>query len=1095
MMDNNYNLLSQINSEADETLAETIWGKPANDIITGINNNSIVPANRSIWELVQNARDVSYEGCKAEIRFIRKENEFVFEHNGQPFDRKSIQSLIIQTSSKVRNDIVKVGQYGTGFLTTHKFGLRFKLEGALKVVSNQNLYYNFGKDEEEYIIDRSFTDRGKLSSAIQKQVDIEQAWGKDLSKLSSTPAKKTVFTYIHDHEIEKQNVKDAFEKSPVLTPFVLALNQYVGSIVFEDEVDHTCMSYSIGERTTTWESDSMVLEKVSIIHKELSKQINLYLLKSKIEIDDATKESKVTVIMPWSSTSDNSIDYNQLTEDIPQLYLYLPLLGTENWGWNYIIHAPGFTCDKDTRDSLLFVGNGQNNDYQAEQNRNLIALAGRMIKEYFALCLSNIDDRKYLGRVHFMPAPQERLKNYYSLLQKEWVSFFEQQPLVAHGDGYIKVCDIKVLDTEMYGACGDDSLLLDAVYTLLCKEEHHIVLPEKQDLIHWSRYINEWYEGEKNTHTISLIDICDKIKCTELCANDISWLHSICLYLKEHPHHDVALKSIVPNQNLKLIDVDLVRPVNFNPTFCEVMRTLVPTEVERFVHDSFTDIMSEADEYDREKVKTALTAFVTGLNNNNSALKNAIISSSVFDKIEYEKQYLNETTVHAILDLYKMLLPLDGTGFTSRMFRLLEDFYHYYPDTTDRIEKESFDIRNCYIPLINDSLFHFTLMEDKNSLEDWIFNMVRELNEYSEANSFLRNYTVYPNQKGVYKYSCQLKKQQMMPERLKEIYHTICEKDVREQLVAVNYQDNFVETATLNGQELAEEIQKPFTESDVRSIERSPHQQLYVEIIEKFSLPVEGLQWRTLFPAIYECKANLMLSVINSPQKRESIFQIMKVQDSCKLNAIAELAKRDDLERVIQLGKDARDREIRDKNDFEFKKKLGLYVETYLLKQLDIIIGDNKLNVSVIDDQGGQDLKVLVNDKVIYYIEVKSRWETDRSVLMSTLQHKTSYREKEHYALCAVDMSHFDQSLVEQHKYPELDIIKDNISVLMNIGVLNDRMRDAVEEHDENEVHIAGGYQVLVSQNVIQKHAIPFDSFIVKLKEFVKDKMKGREIE
>ena len=93
------------------------------------------------------------------------------------------------------------------------------------------------------------------------------------------------------------------------------------------------------------------------------------------------------------------------------------------------------------------------------------------------------------------------------------------------------------------------------------------------------------------------------------------------------------------------------------------------------------------------------------------------------------------------------------------------------------------------------------------------------------------------------------------------------------------------------------------------------------------------------------------------------------------------------------------------------------------------------------------------------------------------------------------DMSHFDQSLVEQHKYPELDIIKDNISVLMNIGVLNDRMRDAVEEHDENEVHIAGGYQVLVSQNVIQKHAIPFDSFIVKLKEFVKDKMKGREIE
>lgn len=180
-MEQNDILLSQINDEAKKTLAETIWGKPANDIITGISNNSTVPANRSIWELVQNARDVSYEGGKAQIRFIRKENEFVFEHNGQPFDRKSIQSLILQTSSKVRNDIVKVGQYGTGFLTTHKFGLRFKLEGALKVVQDKNLYYNFGKDDEEFIIDRSFTEKKDLSLAIQRQIDKEQAWGNDLS--------------------------------------------------------------------------------------------------------------------------------------------------------------------------------------------------------------------------------------------------------------------------------------------------------------------------------------------------------------------------------------------------------------------------------------------------------------------------------------------------------------------------------------------------------------------------------------------------------------------------------------------------------------------------------------------------------------------------------------------------------------------------------------------------------------------------------------------------------------------------------------------------------------------------------------------------
>ena len=64
-MEQSDELLFQIDNEAIKTLADTMWGKPANDIITGISNNSTVPANRSIWELVQNARDVSYEGRKA----------------------------------------------------------------------------------------------------------------------------------------------------------------------------------------------------------------------------------------------------------------------------------------------------------------------------------------------------------------------------------------------------------------------------------------------------------------------------------------------------------------------------------------------------------------------------------------------------------------------------------------------------------------------------------------------------------------------------------------------------------------------------------------------------------------------------------------------------------------------------------------------------------------------------------------------------------------------------------------------------------------------------------------------------------------------
>ena len=47
-------------------------------------------------------------------------------------------------------------------------------------------------------------------------------------------------------------------------------------------------------------------------------------------------------------------------------------------------------------------------------------------------------------------------------------------------------------------------------------------------------------------------------------------------------------------------------------------------------------------------------------------------------------------------------------------------------------------------------------------------------------------------------------------------------------------------------------------------------------------------------------------------------------------------------------------------------------------------------------------------------------------------------------------------------------------------------MRDAVEDHNDAVVHIAGGYQVLVSQAVINANGISFDKFVEMLEDIVK---------
>lgn len=71
----------QIKKEADDTLYDTLWGGYANSIITGLQKNPSIQPDRPIWELVQNARDVSLEGGMAKIVFVRKKDSFVFNLN------------------------------------------------------------------------------------------------------------------------------------------------------------------------------------------------------------------------------------------------------------------------------------------------------------------------------------------------------------------------------------------------------------------------------------------------------------------------------------------------------------------------------------------------------------------------------------------------------------------------------------------------------------------------------------------------------------------------------------------------------------------------------------------------------------------------------------------------------------------------------------------------------------------------------------------------------------------------------------------------------------------------------------------------------
>lgn len=65
-------------------------------ISTGIDNLASNSGDRAIWELVQNAKDLSEE-CYICMQLTK--DRFVFKHKGIPFNYETLTSLIKQVSS------------------------------------------------------------------------------------------------------------------------------------------------------------------------------------------------------------------------------------------------------------------------------------------------------------------------------------------------------------------------------------------------------------------------------------------------------------------------------------------------------------------------------------------------------------------------------------------------------------------------------------------------------------------------------------------------------------------------------------------------------------------------------------------------------------------------------------------------------------------------------------------------------------------------------------------------------------------------------------------------------------------------------------
>ncbi|MGH2644392.1 MAG: sacsin N-terminal ATP-binding-like domain-containing protein [Chitinophagaceae bacterium] len=158
----------QLERDAIRDAATADMKQHADKLIHGFEGDDHTHSRRAIWELVQNARDLS-DDCEIEIAYT--ESDISFTHNGKPFTSNTLLSLIKQVSSKSddkftkttdESEVPEVGQYGTGFITTHAFGKRFVLNGSLHVAGNTYITL------KGFEVDRNAKSSPELASKLEK---------------------------------------------------------------------------------------------------------------------------------------------------------------------------------------------------------------------------------------------------------------------------------------------------------------------------------------------------------------------------------------------------------------------------------------------------------------------------------------------------------------------------------------------------------------------------------------------------------------------------------------------------------------------------------------------------------------------------------------------------------------------------------------------------------------------------------------------------------------------------------------------------------------------------------------------------------------
>ena len=314
-----------------------------------IEDNRAVLGPRWIWELFQNARDAAHpQGVS--ICLHLSDSELRFEHDGKPFASGEIAHLVYHGSTKIE-DPTNMGQFGSGFLSTHLLSRVVRVSGRLDDMTGFNFSLDRTGDTVEYLRDAMDQSWEDFKRSVEDRV--------------STPNATTTFKY-EITEQSRQLSEQGLEHLRQCGPLVLAFCPEINSITVE--TSNASWQFQRNGEDSLHDGDVLTIE-----YRE----------------DDRARPRFVAVVGAAGECcaafqlclSDSGLQVDPAQVTAANLFALFPLIGSERLGLPASINSKHFKARED-RDGIVLSSDSSG----GQNNQKLLEDAVRLQVRLLELC-------------------------------------------------------------------------------------------------------------------------------------------------------------------------------------------------------------------------------------------------------------------------------------------------------------------------------------------------------------------------------------------------------------------------------------------------------------------------------------------------------------------------------------------------------------------------------------------------------------------------------------------------------------------------------------------------------------------------------------